>query len=184
MYCHTRNKYIISSPLHLQVLEVVKEGRVVGRAETSDGVPAAHGAESLSSAETTAGALVARSDISPNLGVLVDGWVDEAENLLAGSETLIVDAVEDGSHQRCRHGGTASLGDLAVEGNDTVVTEGGDIGVATTSAVVNTASLGYVSVSGVVALERRAVRGKEGVDGVLLVVGSGVDVAETTTGGE
>lgn len=71
--------------------ELGQHGRVVGSAQAGDWVPAGRGVETRSSAPR----VVANGDVVQDLGVLVESRVDEADSLLAGGNSLLVDAVDD-----------------------------------------------------------------------------------------
>lgn len=183
---------------------------VVGRSKTGDGVPSLDGRETWSrvsksfvrgnvDAELTlvtasaGGAvtvgttkvLVTRGDVVEDLGVLVEDGVKETERTLLPSLDTLIDDTGDKSGDNGRRLRSTTGGSLAaVDNNDTVESVGRDIGVTTAGAVVDSASVGDGAIGG-------GVRGVTGVvvrevsgEGALLVVGSSVDVAETTTRGE
>lgn len=128
--------------------------------------------------------MVTNGDVRPQIRLLVDGGVDETQDLLASSETLVVDAVEQRSNDGARHGGTTTAAlDTAVDCH-AKVTNGRDIGVSATSVVVNTASLGNDVVAGAVALDVLVMVGEEFVDRGFLVVGGSPQVTEASAGSE
>lgn len=115
-----------------------------------------------------------------NLWVLVQSRVYEADRLLAGLETLLVDS----RNQRREHGRgsgrSANESWGAFVEDDDVVADGGDVGVATSGGVVES----LARVGAAVGLVWRLVLGKVRLDGLLLVRRLGVDVGETTAGAE
>jgi hypothetical protein len=71
-----------------------------------------------------------------HLWILVQCRVDESDRRLAGFETLVVDAGEDGGEDGARSRGAADEGGSAFVEDDDVVADGGDVGVAAAGAVV------------------------------------------------
>lgn len=131
--------------------------------------------------------LVTRGDVVEDLGVLVEDGVKETERtLLAGLDTLVDDTGDKSGDNGRRLGSTTGACLAAVDNNDTVQSVGRDIRVSTASTVVNSASTraGDLAVTGVVRAVAGVVGREVGGEGALLVVGSKVDVAETTTGRE
>ena len=180
---------------YLQVDKVLLPSRVVGRSQTSDGVPTLNGAEAIVSTSTrstvassTTQSLVALSNVVVEVLLgsigLVEGRVDETNGSLAQVQTLLIDTGEDGTNDGGRHGSTAREVDLLARDNETVVTKGSNVGITTSAAVVLAAGGGDLAVAGVVGEVVGVVAEEVLANGVLLVVGGQVDVAEAAAGGE
>lgn len=158
---------------------------IVWGAETGNRIPASDSREAIVATCTrlvvavgAAQALVTLGDVVEDLRVLIDGRVDEAEGLLAGGDALLVDAREDGSDEGRRLGCATRGLVAALDDESSVVTNGGEIGVAAAGAVVDAAGLGNLAVAGGVGLVPGVVLAEVVRDGRLLVVGRFVDVAE------
>ena len=97
-------------------------------------------------------------------GVLIQGWVDEADNALASGQTLLVDAVDDRSDDGGTGTGARRRLEVTFDEDVDVVTNGRDIGVCSAPAVVDTAvcTKGVVADAFVVGIWRRRV-GEESV---------------------
>lgn len=117
--------------------------------------------------------VASNGNIMQHLWMSIKRRVDKANSLLASSETLLVDSVEDRSKHWCRStGSTDELGNAVVEDDD-VVADGADIWVATTTDVVDAACSDalwwVVHAGGVVGLVGWSVLGQVGVDWAALV---------------
>ena len=114
--------------------------------------------------------------------VLAECRVDEANRILAVSNTLFVDTVDD-RREDWSAGGSAFERGVAIDVSRDVVAIGGYAGVATADAVVETAIHGDAAAEvGVVVGIRRHVFGEEVINSILLVIRNRVNVAEATSG--
>lgn len=83
--------------------------------------------------------LVTRCNVVERLGMLVEGGVEEAKGtLLAGLDTLIDDAIDQGGKDWGRLGSATASSLLATVKDNTIKSISSDVGVATTTSVVNT----------------------------------------------
>jgi hypothetical protein len=105
----------------------------VGRAETSDGVPAGLGAEAVGVA---AGVRAGRDVIQRGRGGRVQPRVEEAERRLAGGDEAVVDEADGRREDRRRAGGATDRAVLAARVDLHVLAECGDVGEATAGGVV------------------------------------------------
>lgn len=180
---------------YLQVDKVLLPSRVVGSSQSSNGVPTLNGAEALVSTSTrstvassTTQSLVTLSDVVVEVLLgsigLVEGRVGETNGSLAQVQTLLIDTSEDGTNDRSGHGSTAREVDLLARDDETVVTKGSNVGITTSSAVILAAGGGDLAVAGVVGEVVGVVAEEVLANGVLLVVGGQVDVAEAAAGGK
>ncbi len=162
-----------------QIQEQIQHPGEIRGAQARDGIPAADGLEALGA---TARVRAVR-DVVQDVRVLVERRVDEADGVLAAGEALFVDAVDDGREDGGAGASAALERGVAVDVGCDVVTVGGDVGIAAADAVVEAAGQGDAAVEGVgvVGVGRHVVFEKV-LDGVFLVVGNGVDVAETAAG--
>lgn len=170
-----------SSSKRVKVLDHVG---VLGRTKASDGVPASGGRECLAVAGAVATTLLAEGNIAEHGRVLVHGRVSETNDLLAGLESLLIDAIKNTRKDGAGHGGAADGEDATVEDNDTVVAEGGDVREAAAATVVNATVIGNFAVRGREVFEAWVVLGKVAADGTGLVAGLGPDVGEAAAAGE
>lgn len=112
--------------------------------------------------------------------VLVQSWVQETDGLLASLESLVVDTSDDTSPNWSRSGSTTNESWGTHGEDDDVVTNGGNVWVATAGTIVKTVAHLGASVVWV----WWVVLGEVGGNGSGLVRCTWVDVGETTTGAE
>jgi hypothetical protein len=162
--------------------EDAEKGVVLGCSKTGNWIPAGHSREALGAASTLG--LVADSDIVEGLGVSVQSWVGKSNGALSSSDTLLVDTGEDSSDDRSSHRGSALEGGRALCNNGSVVSKSRNIRETTADLVIDTAVGANRSVQVGVGLVCGVVVGEESLEGIGLVVGLAIDVAESTSRGE
>mmetsp|Transcript_49235 Transcript_49235/g.73245 ORF Transcript_49235/g.73245 Transcript_49235/m.73245 type:complete len:455 (-) Transcript_49235:563-1927(-) len=133
----TTTSLVVAARANLwQSLHGLREGAVVGGAQTGGGIPASDRLEAVAANATTR--VLAVGDVVERLGVLVDERVQESEGGLAGGKADAVELGEDGGGDRARSAGagdslshTVNLDAVGVA----LAAESGHIGVTTAGVV-------------------------------------------------